>query len=118
MSSSRRSKATGAAKYSYDVNLKNQLIAKALGSPHAACTIKSIDTSAAEKVPGLRFEVTTDATANVVQDPALRDGMWGAYDTARLERDTGWHPRPLREAFHDYMDWVAANELAPTPGQA
>ena len=45
-------KSTGAAKYTYDVNLKNQLIAKGLGSPHAACAIKSIDTSAAEKVPG------------------------------------------------------------------
>ncbi|WP_413992710.1 NAD-dependent epimerase/dehydratase family protein [Labrys okinawensis] len=67
---------------------------------------------AGEKVPGVQCEVTFDATANVVQDPTLRDGMWGAYDTARLERDTGWRPRPLREAFHAYMDWIAANELA------
>lgn len=73
---------------------------------------------AAEKVPGVRCEVTSDATANVVQDPALRDGMWGAYDTARLERDTGWRPRPLREAFHAYMDWIAANEVAGASGQA
>ncbi len=46
-------KSTGAAKYTYDVNLKDQLIAKGLGSPHASCAIKSIDTSAAEKVPGV-----------------------------------------------------------------
>ncbi|HMC11127.1 MAG TPA: molybdopterin cofactor-binding domain-containing protein, partial [Pirellulaceae bacterium] len=46
-------KATGAAKYTYDVNLKNQLIAKGLGSPHASCTIKSIDTAAAQAVPGV-----------------------------------------------------------------
>src|SRR5436190_1173269 len=46
-------KATGAAKYTYDVNLKNQLIAKALGCPHAACTIKSIDTAPALKVGGV-----------------------------------------------------------------
>src|SRR5207237_5947391 len=46
-------KATGAAKYTYDVNLKNQLIAKALGSPHASCTIKSIDTAPALAVPGV-----------------------------------------------------------------
>jgi xanthine dehydrogenase YagR molybdenum-binding subunit len=46
-------KSTGKAKYTYDVNLKNQLIAKALGCPHASCTIKSIDTSAAEKVKGV-----------------------------------------------------------------
>lgn len=46
-------KSTGKAKYTYDVNLKNQLIAHALGSPHAHCKIKSIDTSAAEKTKGV-----------------------------------------------------------------
>jgi xanthine dehydrogenase YagR molybdenum-binding subunit len=46
-------KATGAAKYTYDVNLPNQLIVAALGCPLAHCRIKSIDTSAAEKLPGV-----------------------------------------------------------------
>jgi xanthine dehydrogenase YagR molybdenum-binding subunit len=46
-------KATGAAKYTYDVNLKNQLIAKGLGSPHASATIKSIDVAPALKVAGV-----------------------------------------------------------------
>src|SRR6185503_5402046 len=46
-------KATGAAKYSYDINLKNMLIAKGLGSPHAHCKIKSIDVAPAEKIPGV-----------------------------------------------------------------
>ncbi|MBW8885447.1 MAG: hypothetical protein JF612_11900, partial [Planctomycetia bacterium] len=46
-------KATGAAKYTYDVNLKNQLVAKGLGCPHAACTIKSIDLEPAKKVAGV-----------------------------------------------------------------
>ena len=46
-------KASGTAKYTYDVNLKNQLIAKAFGCPHAHCKIKSIDVSEAKKVPGV-----------------------------------------------------------------
>ena len=46
-------KATGAAKYTYDVNLDKQLIARSLGCPHAHCKIKSIDTTAAEKTPGV-----------------------------------------------------------------
>ena len=46
-------KATGAAKYTYDVNLKNQLIAKGLGCPHAHCRIKSIDIAPARAVPGV-----------------------------------------------------------------
>jgi xanthine dehydrogenase YagR molybdenum-binding subunit len=46
-------KSTGAAKYTYDVNLKNQLIAKGLGCPHAHCKIKSIDIAPAQKVSGV-----------------------------------------------------------------
>jgi xanthine dehydrogenase YagR molybdenum-binding subunit len=46
-------KSTGAAKYTYDINLKNMLIAKGLGCPHAHCKIKSIDVAPAEKVAGV-----------------------------------------------------------------
>jgi UDP-glucose 4-epimerase len=74
-----------------------------------AVSIGEIIGWAAEKVPGVRHEVSTGDTANVVQDPNLNGGMWGAYDIARLERDTAWRPRPVREAFHDYMDWLALN---------
>jgi UDP-glucose 4-epimerase len=74
-----------------------------------AVSIGEIIGWAAEKDPGLRFEVSGEDTANVVQDPNLNSGMWGAYDIARLERDTGWRPRPVREAFHDYMQWLATS---------
>ena len=40
-------KATGAAKYAFDINLENMLIAQALSCPHGHCRVKSIDTSAA-----------------------------------------------------------------------
>lgn len=43
-------KATGAAKYTYDINLKGMLFAKILGCPYAHCKIRSIDTSKAEKM--------------------------------------------------------------------
>jgi xanthine dehydrogenase YagR molybdenum-binding subunit len=46
-------KATGAAKYTYDINLKNQLIAKGLGCPHAHCKITAISADPAKKVPGV-----------------------------------------------------------------
>lgn len=46
-------KSSGTAKYTYDVNLPNQLIVQALGCPHAHCRVLSVDTSAAEKVPGV-----------------------------------------------------------------
>lgn len=46
-------KATGAAKYSYDIVLDKQLFAVPLSCPHAHCKIKAIDTAAAKKVPGV-----------------------------------------------------------------
>ncbi|HUY36319.1 MAG TPA: xanthine dehydrogenase family protein molybdopterin-binding subunit [Pirellulales bacterium] len=46
-------KTTGAAKYAYDQVLDKMLFAKLLGCPHAHCRVLKIDTSAAEKVPGV-----------------------------------------------------------------
>jgi nucleoside-diphosphate-sugar epimerase len=34
--------------------------------------------------------------------------MWGAYDISRIAGETGWAPRPMREALHAYMEWIAA----------
>jgi nucleoside-diphosphate-sugar epimerase len=66
----------------------------------------------AEKVPGFGAEVVPAEQADIVQDPALRDGMWGAYDVARICGETGWKPRPMREALHAYMDWLATERAS------
>jgi xanthine dehydrogenase YagR molybdenum-binding subunit len=47
-------KASGRAKYTYDVNLKGMLHGKMVFSPHAHAKVVSIDTSAAEKMPGVK----------------------------------------------------------------
>src|SRR5919204_2888741 len=47
-------KVTGRAKYTYDYNPKDLLFGKILRSPHARARIVSIDTSAAEKMPGVK----------------------------------------------------------------
>jgi UDP-glucose 4-epimerase len=73
-------------------------------------TIGDVVAWATARIAGLKVEVTPGEAANIVQDVSLKDGMWGAYDLARIERDTDWRPRPGIEAFHDYMDWIAANE--------
>lgn len=54
-------KSTGTAKYTYDVNLPKQLIVRALGCPHAHCRVISVDSSAAEKVPGVVYVHTIKA---------------------------------------------------------
>lgn len=65
---------------------------------------------AAEKVPGFRAEIAPAATADIVQDASLTGGMWGAYDISRIVAETGWRPRPTREAFLAYMDWIASRK--------
>lgn len=62
---------------------------------------------AAEKYPGFHAEITSAEEADIVQDPARVDGMWGAYDISRISAETGWIPRPVREALHAYMGWIA-----------
>src|SRR5262245_35466023 len=47
-------KATGRAKYSYDINRQGMLHGLILRSPHAHAKIKSIDTTAARKTPGFK----------------------------------------------------------------
>src|SRR6516165_12532960 len=47
-------KATGHAKYSFDINRPGMLHAKILRCPYAHARIRMIDTSAAERVPGFR----------------------------------------------------------------
>src|SRR5437868_12154570 len=47
-------KATGRAKYSFDINRPGMLHAAILRSPYAHAKIKSIDTSAADKMPGVK----------------------------------------------------------------
>jgi len=73
----------------------------------ATASIAEMVAWVAEKVPGFGAEVVPSAQADIVQDPMLRDGMWGAYDISRLGAETGWKPRPMREALHAYIDWLA-----------
>jgi UDP-glucose 4-epimerase len=63
---------------------------------------------AAEKYPGFHAEITTAEEADILQDPARVDGMWGAYDISRISAETGWQPRPVRDALLAYMEWIAS----------
>jgi UDP-glucose 4-epimerase len=67
---------------------------------------------AAEKAPGFGARIVPAAQADIVTDPTLSGGMWGAYDIARIASETGWRPRPVRQALHAYMDWIAAERAA------
>lgn len=69
---------------------------------------------AAEKAPGFGAEIVPSEQADIVMDLTRTDGMWGAYDISRIANETGWRPRPVRQALHDYIDWLAAERAAVT----
>ena len=56
-------KVTGRARYGADISLPGMLYGKILRSPHAHARIKSIDTSRAEALPGVKAVVTSDQMA-------------------------------------------------------
>src|SRR5439155_10810646 len=51
-------KVTGRARFGADFNLPGQLVGRVLRSPHAHARILSIDTSKAERLPGVKAVVT------------------------------------------------------------
>ena len=67
-----REKVTGAARYTYDVRLPRQLYARVLRSPHPHARIVSIDTSAAERLPGVHAVISS---ANAPAIPWYRDSF-------------------------------------------
>lgn len=73
-------KATGAAKYTYDVNLPKQLIVRALGAPHGHCKVLSVNTTAAEKVPGV-------VHVHVLRQPSKNDDGTTTYPEIQWEGD-------------------------------
>jgi UDP-glucose 4-epimerase len=85
----------------------------------STATLGDLIAWAAEKYPGFHAEITSAEEADILQDPTRIDGMWGAYDISRIRLDTGWRPRPVREALHAYLDWIAATRAVghgPTGG--
>ena len=60
-------KVTGSAKYAADIKLENMLHAKLLRSPHAHARVTHIDTSAAEKLPGVRAVATILEVPKVIE---------------------------------------------------
>ena len=89
--------------------LKHPVYNVALGE---AVTVGEMIAYAGERVPGVRAEAAPAGAADILQDSPSRGGMWGPYDISRIVAETGWRPRPMRDAFHDYMGWIAGRETA------
>jgi len=70
-----RLKVTGAATYTADVRLPGMLYARVVRSPHPHARIRAIDTSAAERAPGVRAVHVLDHLRGgaVLRDPAQEE---------------------------------------------
>jgi 4-hydroxybenzoyl-CoA reductase subunit alpha len=82
-------KATGRAIFTEDIKLPNMLYGRVLVSPHAHALIKSIDTSAAEALPGVKAVITGQDVSDVLYgvSPARYDEYVLAKDKVRFVGD-------------------------------
>jgi xanthine dehydrogenase molybdenum-binding subunit len=64
-----RDKATGAARYGADIKLPGMLVGRILFSPHAHARVVSIDTHAAEQLPGVEAVITWKDVPDKVFNP-------------------------------------------------
>src|SRR5215510_782492 len=72
-------KVSGSAKYTYDLHRPGMLYGKVVRSPYAHCKVVSVDTSAAEKMPGVR-------AVHVIQGPGTEIN-WAGDDIVVLAAD-------------------------------
>jgi xanthine dehydrogenase YagR molybdenum-binding subunit len=73
-------KASGSAKYSFDINRPGMLYGKMVLSEHAHAKLETIDTSVAEKMPGVRGVV-------LIRQPG-EEVMWAGQEIAAIAADT------------------------------
>ena len=80
---SAREKVVGAAKYSVDIAVPGMLVGKYLGSPHAHARIRSVDTSAAERLPGVAAVLTWKDIPHRQFNPSIQKWQHLARGTIR-----------------------------------
>lgn len=104
-------KATGRARYAFDVNRPRMVYGKILRSPHAHARVVSIDTSAAEAAPGVVAVLEVAEAGGRVRYHG--DGVAAvAAETEARARDA----RDLIEVEYEVLDHVSTEEEAMAPG--
>ena len=73
-------KSSGRAKYSYDVNRPNMLYGKMVFSPFAHAKVVSIDTSAAEAMPGVK-------AVEIMTEPG-KEAFWAGHEIVAIAAET------------------------------
>ncbi len=123
------SKATGEARFTADLSLPRMLVGKILRSPHAHARIISIDTSRAEKLPGVKAVVTAKDTTGekwgvfkYTQDQQFLPTDKVRYvgeevaAVAAIDEDTALEALSLIEVTYEVLPAVFTIEEALAPG--
>src|SRR5205807_3809202 len=102
-------KATGKAKYSFDINRPGMLHGMILRSPHAHAKIKSLDLSPAENMPGVKAVI---AINNAKEGKEL---YYAGDEIAAVAADTEEHAQDALRAIkieYDVLDHLVTEEDA------
>src|SRR3972149_5334996 len=93
-------KATGQARFTADLSLSGMLHGKLLRSPHPHARVLQVDTTGAEKLPGVRAVVTARDFGNFKYGflPTTRDEAPLAIDKVRFSGDEEWTETPIDRA--------------------
>lgn len=105
-------KVSGQARYTYDVKRPGLLFGKVLRSPYAHCKIVSIDTSAAQKMPGVKaIEIVQKAGSTI---------HWAGDDIVAVAAvDEGVAEDAIRAIQVKYQKLPhLVSDAEPAPGQA
>lgn len=100
-------KATGLAKYSFDINRPGLLHARILRSPHAHAKVVEIDTAAAEKMPGVK-------AVHVIAAPG-KEVYYAGDEVVALAADTEEHMLDAIRAIkvkYDVLDFLVEEQDA------
>src|SRR5436305_5889063 len=100
-------KATGRAKYSFDINRPGMLHALILRCPHAHAKIKTLDLAPAEKMPGVKAVIT------IANAKAGKELYYAGDEVAALAADTEEHARDALRAIkveYDVLDHVVQED--------
>jgi xanthine dehydrogenase YagR molybdenum-binding subunit len=107
-------KVSGRAKYTYDVKRPGMLFGKMLRNPYAHCKVVSIDTSAAEKMPGVK-------AIHIVQGPGSQI-HWAGDEIVAIaavdERTAEDAARAIKIEYQDLPHLVSDAEPPPGAAQA
>jgi len=101
-----KEKATGAAKFTYDIQRQGALVGKTLACPHTHARIKSIDISEAEKLPGVFAVITAGNSPDMKYNPA---GLqYCARDPEAARHDNVNDMMPVPDKCHYKGEIIAA----------